>query len=242
MDAPDAVVNNNMAAVLDVPGFNYRPFKYIESQKKLPQGIILGSETASTISSRGVYKFPVERRSMPKYPDHQSSSYDVEHCGWSNLLRTTLSSTTTWPTAWASLSGPDSTTWVSPPPTTPIGPATRRSSASSTGRIPKDRYYLYRSHWNPEAETLHILPHWNWEGREGEITPIFVYTNYPHGPNSSSRQEPGQRTKDLSVTVHTAATRSRPPSSRRQQRYRLMWMDTRYEPGHRQGGGLRRAG
>lgn len=84
MDAPDAVVNN-MAAVMDVPGFNYRPFKYIENYKKLPQEIILGSETASTISSRGVYKFPVVRRSMPKYPDHQSSSYDVEHCGWSNL-------------------------------------------------------------------------------------------------------------------------------------------------------------
>ena len=85
MDAPDAVVNNNMAAVMDVAGFNYRPHKYQENYKKLPQQIILGSETASTVSSRGVYKFPVERRSMQKYPDHQSSSYDVEHCGWSNL-------------------------------------------------------------------------------------------------------------------------------------------------------------
>lgn len=85
MDAPDAVVNNNMAAVMDVAGFNYRPHKYQENYKKLPQQIILGSETASTVSSRGVYKFPVERHSMQKYPDHQSSSYDVEHCGWSNL-------------------------------------------------------------------------------------------------------------------------------------------------------------
>ena len=74
MDAPDAVVNNNMAAVMDVPGFNYRPFKYIENYKKLPQEIILGIETASTISSRGVYKFPVVRRSMPKYPDHHMTT------------------------------------------------------------------------------------------------------------------------------------------------------------------------
>ena len=85
MDAPDAVVNNNMAAVMDVAGFNYRPHKYQENYKKIPQQIILGSETASTLSSRGVYKLPVARRSMHKYPDHQASSYDVEHCGWSNL-------------------------------------------------------------------------------------------------------------------------------------------------------------
>lgn len=64
MDAPDAVVNNNVAATMDVAGFNYRPFKYAENYKKLPQQIILGSETASTVSSRGVYKFPVKRESM----------------------------------------------------------------------------------------------------------------------------------------------------------------------------------
>ena len=43
MDAPDAVVNNNMAAVMDVAGFNYRPFRYQVNYKKLPQQIILGS-------------------------------------------------------------------------------------------------------------------------------------------------------------------------------------------------------
>ena len=65
--------------------FNYRPFRYQVNYKKLPQQIILGSETASTVSSRGVYKFPVERKAMAVYEDHQSSSYDVEHCNWSNL-------------------------------------------------------------------------------------------------------------------------------------------------------------
>ena len=70
---------------MDVAGFNYRPFRYQVNYQKLPQGIILGSETASTVSSRGVYKFPVERKAMAVYEDHQSSSYDVEHCNWSNL-------------------------------------------------------------------------------------------------------------------------------------------------------------
>ena len=97
--------------------------------------------------------------------------------------------------------------------------------------IPKDRYYLYRSHWNPEAETLHILPHWNWEGREGEVTPVFVYTNYPTAELFINGKSQGKRTKDLSVTVHNSGDSISTAQFKRQQRYRLMWMDTRYEPG-----------
>ena len=180
MDAPDAVVNNNMAAVMDVAGFNYRPHKYPENYKKLPQQIILGSETASTVSSRGVYKFPVVRQAMKKYDDHQSSSYDVEHCGWSNLPEDDW----IWheDNAW----GIGEFVWTGfdylgePTPYYTDWP----SHSSLFGIIdlaglPKDSYYLYRSHWNKDEETLHILPHWTWPGREGEVTPIFVYTNYP---------------------------------------------------------------
>lgn len=78
MDAPDAVVNNNMAATMDIAGFNYRPHKYPENYKKLPQQIVLGSETASTVSSRGVYKFPVTRQAMKKYDD---PSVFIIRCG-----------------------------------------------------------------------------------------------------------------------------------------------------------------
>ena len=160
MDAPDAVVNNNMAAVMDVAGFNYRPHKYPENYKKLPQQIILGSETASTVSSRGVYKFPVVRQAMKKYDDHQSSSYDVEHCGWSNLPEDDW----IWheDNAW----GIGEFVWTGfdylgePTPYYTDWP----SHSSLFGIIdlaglPKDRYYLYRSHWNKDEETLHILPH-----------------------------------------------------------------------------------
>jgi beta-galactosidase len=85
MDNAKAVVDNNFAAVLDIPGFNYHTQYYPESYKKLPQQILLATETASTVSSRGVYKFPVEKKAMAKYADHQSSSYDTEYCSWSNL-------------------------------------------------------------------------------------------------------------------------------------------------------------
>lgn len=232
MDAPDAVVNNNMAAVLDVPGFNYRPHKYQENYKKLPQELILGSETASTVSSRGVYKFPVERRSMQKYDDHQASSYDVEHCSWSNLPEDDFIQHEDLPYCMGEFVWTGFDYLGEPTPYYTDWP----SHSSLFGIIdlaglPKDRYYLYRSHWNKEAETLHILPHWTWKGREGEVTPVFVYTNYPSAELFINGKSHGKRTKDLSVTVFNSADSVSMAQLKRQQRYRLMWMDTKYEPG-----------
>ncbi|WP_291600972.1 beta-galactosidase GalB [Bacteroides sp.] len=232
MDAPDAVVNNNMAAVMDVPGFNYRPHKYQTSYKKLPQQIILGSETASTVSSRGVYKFPVVRRSMQKYDDHQSSSYDVEHCGWSNLPEDDFIWHEDFPYCIGEFVWTGFDYLGEPTPYYTDWP----SHSSLFGIIdlaglPKDRYYLYRSHWNKNEETLHILPHWNWEGREGEVTPVFVYTSYPSAELFINGKSQGRRTKDLSVTIDNSTDSISTADFKRQQRYRLMWMDTKYELG-----------
>lgn len=232
MDAPDAVVNNNMAAVMDVPGFNYRPFKYRENYKKLPQQIIMGSETASTVSSRGVYKFPVERKAMQVYEDHQSSSYDVEHCGWSNLPEDDFIQHEDLPycigefvwTGFDYLGEPTPyyTNWPS---------HSSLFGIIDLAGIPKDRYYLYRSHWNKDVETLHVLPHWTWPGREGEVTPVFVYTNYPSAELFINGKSQGRRTKDLTVKLDSSYTKEAQSSFERQKRYRLMWMDTKYEPG-----------
>ncbi len=232
MDAPDAVVSNNMAAVMDVPGFNYRPHKYEESYRKLPQRIILGSETASTVSSRGVYKFPVTRQWMKKYDDHQSSSYDVEHCSWSNLPEDDFIRHEDLPYCIGEFVWTGFDYLGEPTPYYTDWP----SHSSLFGIIdlaglPKDRYYLYRSHWNKDRETLHILPHWNWEGREGETTPIFVYTNYPSAELFINGKSQGRKTKDFSVTIHNSADSVSMMNLKRQTRYRLMWMDTKYEPG-----------
>ena len=232
MDAPDAVVNNNMAATMDIAGFNYRPHKYPENSKKLPQQIVLGSETASTVSSRGVYKFPVTRQAMKKYDDHQSSSYDVEHCGWSNLPEDDWIWHDDKPWAIGEFVWTGFDYLGEPTPYYTDWP----SHSSLFGIIdlaglPKDRYYLYRSHWNKDEETLHILPHWTWPGREGEVTPIFVYTNYPSAEVFINGKSQGKRTKDLSVTPENSADSASTANFKRQQRYRLMWMDTKYEPG-----------
>ena len=232
MDNPNAVTGNNFAALLDVAGFNYRPHLYAENYKKLPQQIILGSETASTVSSRGVYKFPVERKSMAQYEDHQSSSYDVEHCSWSNLPEDDFIQHEDLPycigefvwTGFDYLGEPTPyyTNWPS---------HSSLFGIVDLAGIPKDRFYLYRSHWNKEAETLHILPHWNWKGREGQVTPVFVYTNYPSAELFINGVSQGKRTKDLSIKRDGSDTEMAKKNFDRQKRYRLMWMDTKYQPG-----------
>ncbi len=232
MDNPGAVVNNNFAAIMDIAGFNYRPWAYPEAYEKLPQQLVLGSETASTISSRGVYKFPVVRKSMPKYPDHQSSSYDVEHCTWSNLPEDDFIQHEDYPWCMGEFVWTGFDYLGEPTPYYSDWPShSSLFGIIDLAGIPKDRYYLYRSHWNKEAETLHMLPHWNWKGREGEITPVFVYTNYPSAELFINGKSQGKRSKDLSVKVQNSGDKTSQENFKRQQRYRLMWMDTRYEPG-----------
>ena len=232
MDAPDAVVNNNYAATMDVAGFNYRPHRYLENYKKLPQQIILGSETASTVSSRGVYKFPVTRQWMKKYDDHQSSSYDVEYCNWSNLPEEDWIWHEDKPWAIGEFVWTGFDYLGEPTPYYTDWPShSSLFGIVDLAGLPKDRFYLYRSHWNKEVETLHILPHWTWPGREGEVTPVFVYTNYPSAELFINGKSQGKRTKDLTVTPENSADSTSMMSFKRQQRYRLMWMDTKYEPG-----------
>lgn len=232
MDNPLGVLKSGMATTLDIPGFNYRPFLYDTAHKVLPQGFLLGSETCSTVSSRGVYKFPVVRKSMAKYPDHQSSGYDVEHCGWSNLpeddfIRQEDHDWSMGEFIWTGIDylgepTPYYSDWPS---------HSSLFGAVDLAGLPKDRFYLYRSHWKKDAETLHILPHWTWPGREGEVTPIFVYTNYPEAELFINGKSQGRQRKDRSIKIEDTENEDSQKAFTRQKRYRLMWMDTKYEPG-----------
>ena len=202
MDRPDHVLDHSMAAMMEVPGFNYRPFRYQEAYERLPQQVILGTETASTLSSRGVYKFPVQRRSMAEYDDHQASSYDVEHCGWSDLPEDNFIMHDDLPYAMGEFVWTGFDYLGEPTPYYSAWPShSSLFGIVDLAGIPKDRYYLYRSQWNQEENTLHILPHWNWQGREGEVTPIFVYTNYPSAELFINGVSQGKQTKDTSIGI-----------------------------------------
>ncbi|KUK78007.1 MAG: Lactase, partial [Proteiniphilum acetatigenes] len=232
MDRVDDVFNNHMAAIMDVPGFNYRSFRYQEAYERLPQQIVLGSETTSALSSRGVYKFPVERKSMAIYDDHQASSYDLEHASWSNLPEDDFIQHEELPYTIGEFIWTGFDYLGEPTPYYSHWPShSSLFGAVDLAGIPKDRFYLYRSHWNKDEETLHILPHWNWEGREGEVTPIFVYTNYPSAELFINGKSQGVRKKDLTIPLEGSYSEEAQRSLERQKRYRLMWMDTKYEPG-----------
>ena len=232
MDRPDDILKNNMAATMDLVGFNYRPFKYEEAYKKLPQQLLLGSETVSTISSRDVYKFPVERKAMAKYPDQQTSSYDVEHCSWSNLPEDNFIYDEELPYMIGEFIWTGIDYLGEPTPYYVEWPShSSYFGAVDLATLPKDRFYLYRSHWNKSEETLHILPHWTWNGREGEVTPIFVYTNHPTAEVFINGKSQGKQTKNLSIPLRETENPESQKTFERQKRYRLMWLNTKYEPG-----------
>ncbi len=217
MDQVKATMESGFGALLDVPGLNYRVHLYEEAYTKFPQGFILGSETASTVSSRGIYKFPITNIKDQKYDDLQCSSYDMNACSWSNVPDDdfVLQDDKSWVIGEFVWTGFDYL--GEPTPYDDFWPS--RSSyfgICDLAGIPKDRYYLYRSRWNTKDETLHILPHWTWPGREGETTPVFVYTSYNSAELFVNGKSQGIRKKNNETN---------------QLRYRLMWMDVKYEPG-----------
>lgn len=220
MDQIGSVLDNGFAASLDIPGFNYKPQHYKSAYEKLPQKLILGSETASTVSSRGVYHFPVsfeKEHNQLMHSDHQSSGYDNETCDWSNTPDIDFyMDEQPWFLGQFVWTGFDYLGEPSPYDTNAWPNHSSVFGIVDLASLPKDRYYLYRSHWNKEDATLHILPHWNWKGREGQITPVFVYTSYPKAELFINGKSQGIREKNDSTL---------------QTRYRLMWNDTKYEPG-----------
>ena len=219
MDRAEDALKSGFAQTMDVPGFNYRVYKYLKNIEQLPQGFLLGSETASTVSSRGVYKFPVVvgANDNNPYGDGQCSSYDTEYCSWSNLPDDDwkMQDDYSWVIGEFVWTGYDYL--GEPTPYDTYWPS--RSSyfgICDLAGLPKDRYYLYRARWNKHEHTTHLLPHWNWAGREGEVTPVYCYTDGVEGELFVNGKSQGRVRKD--------------PASRLD-RYRLRWNDVKYEPG-----------
>ena len=217
MDQPDADIACGFADAADVPGYNYRTHRYEATFPLLKQGYLLGSETASTLSTRGHYCFPDTVATGKAYPDGQCSSYDTECCWWSNLPDDDwrLQDDMPWTVGEFVWTGFD---YLGEPyPYDDYWPS--RSSyfgIIDLAGIPKDRFYLYRSHWNTKEHTLHLLPHWNWKGREGQVTPVYCYTDYPTAELFVNGKSQGRITKDPKTRLD---------------RYRLRWRDVKYEPG-----------
>ena len=181
-DWADAI-RNHFADNVDIKGFNYQPMHYEQIMHDHPDWVVYGSETESCVSSRGVYHLPIVAYEKP--PSHQISSYDTVAPFWAYCPDVEFTYQDKLPNVlgefvwtgfdylgeptpyWGGNSGDNNGDW----------PA--RSSYFGfvdLAGFPKDRYYLYQSEWTSEP-MVHILPHWNWEGHEGETIPVMAYSN-----------------------------------------------------------------
>jgi beta-galactosidase len=212
----------------DVHCWNYGR-RYRLARQMEPGKAVIISESASTLSTRGFYEFPLPENQTDFTNSLQVSSYDLNAPRWADLADDDFM----WQQDEQYIAGefvwtgfdymgeptPYNNRW-----TDENGMTDREASRSSyfgivdLCGIPKDRYFLYKSYWKPEEPTIHILPHWNWEDRIGKTTPVFVYTNGDCAELFLNGMSQGKRCKD-------------PKSENSIERFRLMWNDVNYEPG-----------
>lgn len=234
---------NGFNTAVDVVGFNYKPEEYPVFRARHPRQPVLGSETSSTISSRGEYVFPVVDDQAAGQADFQVSSYDLSAPPWATTPDREFSSQDRNPfvpgefvwTGFDYLGEPtpyndDATNLLNY--TDPAARARAAAELAALGKIrvpsrssyfgiidlagfPKDRYYLYQARWRPELPMAHLLPHWSWPGREGQITPVHLYTSGDEA--------------ELFLNGVSLGRKKRGPGD-----YRLRWNDVIYQPGELQ--------
>ena len=200
---------------MDVFGYNYKPHLYAKFHADNPGKLYVGSETASTISSRGEYFFPIEdnprgRESCEK--EFHVSSYDLHTVPWGQIPEEEWKYEDENPECLGEFVWTGFDYLGEPTPYNKNAPS--RSSyfgIIDLAGFPKDRFWLYQARWSDKT-VLHVLPHWNWEGREGEVTPVHVYTNCDK--------------VELLVNGKSMGT-----LERADKQYRLRWDDVVYEPG-----------
>lgn len=198
-----------LAGEIDLVGANYKPTQYEKYLDKFPDHIVYGSETASTVSSRGVYHLPLEK--YDKHKSLQVSSYDFNSPPWAYPPDIEFMAQDNMPTnigefIWTGIDylgeptpygGKDNHThgnWDEDWPS--------RSSyfgAVDLAGFPKDRFYLYQSQWSSEP-MVHLLPHWNWENSDFEKIPVFCYTNAEEAELFVNGKSQGRKVKGKDTT------------------------------------------
>jgi beta-galactosidase len=231
---------NGFEKTVDVFGFNYKPGEYGKFRAANPKQAVYGSETASCVSSRGEYFFPVGTNKNGGKADFQMSSYDLYAPPWAT------------PPDWE-FKGQDEAPFTAgefvwtgfdyigePTPynndlsnllnfTDPAEQARMKKELDELGHIltpsrssyfgiidlagfKKDRFYIYQARWRPTLPMAHILPHWDWPERAGQVTPVHVYTSGDEAELFLNGKSLGRKKKD-------------------QLEYRVHWDDVVYEPG-----------
>ena len=231
---------NGFQKTIDVFGYNYKPQEYAKFREKNPSIPLYGSETSSTVSSRGEYFFPVEEEKDKGKADFQVSSYDLYAPRWATTPDTEFKAQDEHPSVAGEFVWTGFDYLGEPTPynadaanllnfTDPSAQARMGEELKALGkiRVPsrssyfgivdlagfrKDRFYIYQARWRPELPMAHILPHWNWPGREGQTTPVHVYTSGDEAELFLNGRSLGRKKRGA-------------------YEYRLRWDEVKYEPG-----------
>ncbi|HOK25204.1 MAG TPA: glycoside hydrolase family 2 TIM barrel-domain containing protein [Bacteroidales bacterium] len=212
----------------DVHSWNYGR-RYKLARQMEPNKAVIISESASTVSTRGFFELPLPEKKTDFTKSLQVSSYDLNAPEWAEIPDDDFM----WQQEEPYVAG--EFVWTGfdylgePTPynsffTRILGLTAADASRSSyfgivdLAGIPKDRYWLYRSYWKTDANTVHIVPHWNWENMEGKNIPVFVYTNGDCAELFLNGKSLGKKCKN-------------PKSENSVERFRLIWKDVIYEPG-----------
>jgi beta-galactosidase len=235
---------NGFQKTVDVFGINYHLGDY-KRFFELPDNALKpfhSSESASTVSSRGEYFFPVVQgnlwNNLPGKGIFQVSSYDLAFPTWASTADQQFENNDRYPAVLGEFVWTGFDYLGEPTPysgdLTGQGPASKKyeetkkmledngvkeipSRSSYFGILDlagfrKDRFYLYQSHWRSDFPMAHILPHWNWPERKGLVTPVHVYTSGDEAELFLNGKSLGRKKKG-------------------QYEYRLRWDDVIYQPG-----------
>ncbi len=188
-----SAVGTGVLGTLDLTGWNYAR-RYAPYRSRYPDKPIIYSESASALSTRGFYELPLPKGKTQYSKKLQVDSYDLNSARWSDIadVEFQLMEDDRFVAGEFVWTGFD---YLGEP--TPFNQEARSSYFGIVDLcgIPKDRFYLYRSYWRPDATTVHILPHWNWRERLGKKVPVFVYTNGDSAELLLNGKSLGRRTK-----------------------------------------------
>jgi beta-galactosidase len=199
----------------DIHSWNYDQ-RWEPARKLDPSKSVIISESASTVSTRGFYELPLPENQTSFTKSNQVSSYDLLAPNWAEVFDYDFM----WQENDKYIAG--EFVWTGfdylGEPTPYMTSKSSYFGIVDLSGIPKDRYYLYKSYWRPDVNTVHILPHWNWTGYDGKNVPVFVYTNGDEAELFLNGKSMGKRSKKSKSDIAI-------------ERYRLMWLDVAYEPG-----------
>jgi beta-galactosidase len=243
---------------LETTGWNYGR-RYVSTRKAYPDMPLIYSESASAFGTRGAYKLPLPRSKTDYTDDGEMTAYMLTSARWSDIpeiefeymrIDTFMAGEFVWtgfdylgePTPVMDIDAPWAVDGFQP---TKEGYDARSSyfGIVDLAGLPKDSYYNYRSLWDTADHTIHLSPHWNWEGHEGEPIPVFLYTDGDEAELFLNGESMGRRKKkdpnqvmtsrkvaaDLDYVVKPDDPEA--PYFEIVDAYRLRWLEVPYEPG-----------